>query len=95
VCIATGSTAKQMLPQSLADLLSDVAGVQVWSHIPRHHGRGLGSSRELFRGDQEQRAILEQSLANTDAAWNRRMKAKSERNPENIGDYWLVRYANF
>ena len=93
VCAVTGSTAMQMLPALLEDVLSDVPGVHFGIVSRRTTDAAWKAARRLFPEDPEDRAMLESSMANTDASWKRRMKAHSEHARE-VGDYWLTPFAN-
>jgi len=96
VCVATGSIGMQMLPARLDDGLPEVPGMHLGIVTRDTEDAAWKAASTLFPKNEENRAILEYSMSNTDAVWKRRMKAESERAAAASEDgYWLVPFANF
>jgi alkanesulfonate monooxygenase len=95
VCEATGSISMQMLPAALEDGLLDVPGMHFGIVSRETDGAAWKAADALFPQNQENRAMLEYSMSNTDAAWKRRMKADAERGAAAKNGYWLAPFANF
>jgi alkanesulfonate monooxygenase len=95
VCVATGSTGMQMLPARLEDGLPDIPGVHFGIVSRETEDAAWEAAKTLFPENEEYRTMLEYSMANTDAAWKRRMKAESEHAAAAGDGYWLAPFANF
>src|SRR5262249_51949742 len=95
VCEATGSISMQMLPAALEDGLLDIPGMHFGIVSRETDGAAWKAADALFPENQENRAMLEYSMSNTDAAWKRRMKADAERGAAAKNGYWLAPLANF
>lgn len=95
VCATTGSTGMQMLPARFEEGLSDVPGIHFGIVTRESEDAAWEAARARFPVNEENQAILEYSMSNTDAFWKRRMKAESEQALATGTGYWLTPFANF
>jgi len=84
----------QMLPPALENELES-GGVNMGILTRPSREEAWAAARVLFPESEENRAILQYSMRNTDSVWKRRLSAMGEKQEIGENGYWLGPFLNF
>jgi len=94
VCRGTGSVGTQMLPADLEQGIVDVPGIHFGIITRPTEEEAWRVAKALFPTNEEDQAVLDYSMLNTDSTWKISLKRQADTPTSTAKGYWLEPFAN-